>query len=376
MMSNTKPFFRADQVGSLLRPRRLLDARQQWKVGEIGRKELRDIEDDAIAECVRLQEDIGLQAVTDGEFRRENWWIDFISAIDGIEIGTPDAGAGFFSDENNPGGHVPMNVLTTGRLGGGGAISIADFEFLKAQTSKTPKVMIPSPSRIHFHGGRAAVDADVYPSMDDFWNDVAAVYQAEIAALEARGCTYIQIDDPVLTYFLDDRLRGNVTDIGEDPDLLLGLYGDVLGACISRRSADTTIAIHLCRGNAQSQWIAAGSYDRMAAELFPRLAVDSWFLEYDDERSGGFEPLRHIPDGTKVVLGLVTTKTGRMEDRDEIRARITEAAKVIPLENLGLSPQCGFASVDIGNKIAFEDQNAKLRMIIETAADVWNGAAS
>ncbi len=375
-MSNARPFFRADQVGSLLRPQRLLDARQKWQAGEMGRDELREIEDDAIAECVRLQEKIGLEAITDGEFRRENWWIDFISAIDGIEISAPDTEAGFFSDKDNQGGYVPKNVLTTCKLGGGGAISVADFEFLKAQTSRTPKVMIPSPSRIHFHGGRAAVDADVYPSMDDFWNDIAAVYQAEIAALEACGCTYIQIDDPVLTYFLDDRLRGNVGDIGEDPDLLLGLYGDVLGACISRRSANTTIAIHLCRGNAQSQWIAAGSYDRMAAELFPRLAVDSWFLEYDDERSGGFEPLRHIPDGTKVVLGLVTTKTGRMEDRDEIRARIAEAAKVVPLENLGLSPQCGFASIDIGNKIAFDDQNAKLGMIVKIAAEVWDDAAS
>ncbi len=375
-MSNAKPFFRADQVGSLLRPRHLLDARQKWQADEISREELREIEDGAIAECVRLQEEIGLEAITDGEFRRENWWIDFISAIDGIKISAPDTDAGFFSDEDNPGGYVPKNVLTTGRLGGGGAISIADFEFLKAQTSRTPKVTIPSPSRIHFHGGRAAVNADVYPSMDDFWNDVAAVYQAEIAALEARGCTYIQIDDPVLTYFLDDRLRGNVADIGEDPDLLLGLYGDVLDTCISRRSANTTISIHLCRGNAQSQWIAVGSYDRMAAELFPRLAVDSWFLEYDDERSGGFEPLRHIPDGTKVVLGLVTTKTGRMEERDEIRARIAEAAKVVPFENLALSPQCGFASIDIGNKIAFEDQNAKLRMIVEIAADVWDDAAS
>ena len=375
-MNDAGPFFRADQVGSLLRPQRLLDARRDWKAGELDRGELRQIEDGAIAECVRLQEEIGLQAVTDGEFRRENWWIDFISAIDGIEISDPDTGAGFLGDDDKPGGYVPKNVLTTGRLGGGGAISVADFEFLKAQTSRTPKMMIPSPSRIHFHGGRAAVDAEVYPSMDDFWNDVAAVYQAEIAALEASGCAYIQIDDPVLTYFLDDRLRKNASAIGEDPDRLLGLYGDVINACISRRSAGTRIAIHLCRGNAQSQWIAAGSYDRMAAELFPRLAVDSWFLEYDDERSGGFEPLRHMPDDTRVVLGLVTTKTGRMEDRDEIRARIAEAAKVVPIERLGLSPQCGFASVDVGNRIAFEDQNAKLAMVVELAADVWGGTAS
>jgi 5-methyltetrahydropteroyltriglutamate--homocysteine methyltransferase len=368
---SAKPFFHADQVGSLLRPQNLLEARLEWKAGKISRAELRTIEDAAITDVVKMQETLGLDAVTDGEFRRENWWIDFIEAIDGIEISAPDDESAFRQNPEHGGNYVPKNVLTTGKLGGGGTISIADFDYLNSCTSKTAKVMIPSPSRIHFHGGRKAVSEDVYPSMDDFWSDIAALYQAEIAALEDRGCRYIQIDDPVLTYFLDDRLRGNAADIGEDPDKLLGLYGDVINDCISKRRDDTCISIHLCRGNAQSQWIAAGSYDAMAEELFPRVNVDAWFLEYDDDRSGGFEPLRFMPDGTKVVLGLITTKTGKMEDAGEIRARIDQAAKVMPLENLALSPQCGFASIDIGNKIAFDEQSAKLGMMLEIAGDVW-----
>ena len=369
---STKPFFHADQVGSLLRPQNLLDARLDWKAGKLSAEDLRKIEDAAIAGVVKMQEDLGLDAVTDGEFRRENWWIDFIQAIDGIEIAEPDADSAFHQNPEHGGTYVPKNVLTTGKIGGGGTISVADFDYLNQCTSKTAKVMIPSPSRIHFHGGRKAVSEDIYPSMDDFWADIAALYQAEIAALEDRGCRYIQIDDPVLTHFLDDRLRSNAADIGEDPDKLLGLYGDVINACIEKRSSDTCISIHLCRGNAQSQWIASGSYDAMAEELFPRVNVDAWFLEYDDDRSGGFEPLRFMPDGTKVVLGLITTKSGQMEDPAEIRARVDQAAKVIPLENLALSPQCGFASIDIGNKIAFDEQSAKLGMMLEIAGDVWS----
>ena len=368
---SAKPFFQADQVGSLLRPQKLLDARNDWKTNKITRADLRLIEDQAIADCVKLQEEIGLNAVTDGEFRRENWWIDFISSIDGIEISEPDQGSTFQQQSNKAGTYVPKNVLTNGKINGGGTLSVQDFDYLKKCTTKTPKVMIPSPSRIHFHGGRSAVNEDIYPSMDDFWSDIVELYRAEIRALENRGCHYIQIDDPVLTYFLDDRLRKNTAKIGEDPDRLLGHYGDIINQCIAKRSSETYLSLHLCRGNAQSQWIAAGSYDAMAQELFPRVNVDSWFLEYDDERSGGFDPLRFIPEGTKVVLGLVTTKTGALEDRDEIQARIKEAAKVIPLENLGLSPQCGFASIDVGNKIAFEDQIKKLNLVLEVAEQVW-----
>ena len=369
-----KPFFRADQVGSLLRPQKLLDARVDWKAGKISTEDLRALEDEAIAEVVRMQEELGLEAVTDGEFRRENWWIDFISAIDGIEISEPDVDSAFHQNPQHGGNYVPKNVLTTGKIGGGGTISVADFEYLQGCTSKMAKVMIPSPSRIHFHGGRAAVSEDVYPTMDEFWADIVTLYQEEIAELERRGCTYIQIDDPVLTYFLDDRLRANTADIGEDPDKLLGLYGDVLNAYMEKRSSDTYVSIHLCRGNAQSQWIAEGSYEAMAEELFPRVNVDAWFMEYDDERSGGSEPLRYMPDGVKVVLGLITTKSGEMEDPAEIRARIDEAAKVMPLDSLALSPQCGFASINIGNKISYDQQTAKLQMVLDIADDVWGAA--
>ena len=371
---NDKPFFRADQVGSLLRPQKLLDARTEWKARKISAEDLRILEDEAIADVVRMQEDLGLEAVTDGEFRRENWWIDFISAIDGVEISEPDVDSAFHQNPTHGGNYVPKNVLTTGKIGGGGTISIADYEYLQGCTSKMAKVMIPSPSRIHFHGGRAAVSEDVYPTMDEFWADIVTLYQEEIAELERRGCTYIQIDDPVLTYFLDDRLRANTSDIGEDPDQLLGLYGDVLNACMEKRSSDTYVSIHLCRGNAQSQWIAEGSYEAMAEELFPRVNVDAWFMEYDDDRSGGFEPLRYMPDGVKVVLGLITTKSGEMEDPSEIRARIDEAAKVMPLDSLALSPQCGFASIDIGNKITYDQQTAKLQMVLDIADDVWGAA--
>ncbi len=368
---SSKPFFRADQVGSLLRPEKLLTARKEWKAEKISLSDLRSIEDKAIQDCVTLQEQLGLKAVTDGEFRRENWWIDFISSIDGIEISEPDQSSTFQQKPEKTGTYVPKNVLTTGKISGGGTLSIEDFEYLTQCTIRTPKVMIPSPSRIHFHGGRRAVSEDIYPSIDDFWSDIVELYQAEIRALEQRGCHYIQIDDPVLTYFLDERLRKNIAKIGEDPDQLLIHYGDIINQCIAKRSSDTYISLHLCRGNAQSQWIAAGSYDAMARELFPRVNVDAWFLEYDDERSGGFSPLRFIPEGTKVVLGLVTTKTGSLEDRDEIEARIQEAAKIVPLEDLGLSPQCGFASIDVGNKIAFEEQNKKLKLVLEVAEKVW-----
>ena len=368
---STKPFFHADQVGSLLWTQELLNVRADWKKGIISREDLRISENLAIAACVKMQEELGLRAVTDGEFRRENWWIDFISSIDGIEISQPDRDSTFNQSPGHSGTYTPKIVLTTAKIDGGGTISVDDFDYLNGCSELTAKVMIPSPSRIHFHGGRQSISEDIYPVMDDFWSDIIELYRAEIAELEKRGCSYIQIDDPVLTYFLDERLRKNAAQIGEDPDRLLALYGNVINECIANRSNDTYVSIHLCRGNAQSQWIATGSYEAMAEELFPRVEVDAWFLEYDDERSGGFEPLRFMPDGTKVVLGLLTTKTGQMEDPDEIRTRINEAAKFVPLENLALSPQCGFASIDIGNNIAFDEQTAKLKMMLGIASDIW-----
>ena len=372
--SARKPLFRADHVGSLLRPPELLAARGKWKSGEMDAAQLREIEDKAIADVVTLQEELGLQAVTDGEFRRENWWIDFISAIEGIEISSPDEAAGFQKAPGTASGYVPKNVRTVGRLGRPGDILADDFAFLNGKTANTAKVTIPSPTRVHFHGGDASVDDGAYPDKDAFWEDLARVYRDEIAALEALGCRYIQIDDPVINYFVDTRMRDNLRTIGEDPDTLIHRYARLLNDCVSERSPETYLTIHLCRGNAQSAWIAEGGYEPLAEALFPAIDVDAWFLEYDDARSGGFEPLRFMPDDRCVVLGLVTTKRGDMEDRDEILRRIEEASEYVPLDRLGLSPQCGFASVDLGNLIAVEDQAAKLSFVIDLAREVWGEA--
>ena len=370
-MTGNTPFFHADHVGSLLRPQRLHEARAAWHAGRIDAAALAAVEDECIAEAVKMQEVAGLESVTDGEFRRENWWIRFIGAIEGVEITEPVADDAFEQNPDHGGGYLPKGVKITGKLGGSGNISVRDFDFLRRTTKRTAKMTLPSPTRMVYYGGRDVVDRDAYPTMDDFWSDVATVYQREIAALEAAGCSYIQIDDPVLTYFLDERIRGEMSAAGQDPDEQLAIYGDAINACISTRSPDTYLSLHLCRGNAASLWNAEGSYDRMAKSLFPRMNVDAWFLEYDDARSGGFEPLRHMPADKKVVLGLVTTKTGRMENADELRARVAEAAKIVPLERLGLSPQCGFASDHLGNRITLEDEIAKLRLVVETASEVW-----
>lgn len=375
-MSSTprKPLFRADHVGSLLRPPELLAAREKWKSGALDAAGLRAVEDEAIADAVGLQEDLGLGAVTDGEFRRENWWIDFIAAIEGIEISSPDEAAGFQKAPGTASGYVPKNVRTTGRLGRRGDILADDFAFLNGKTSRTAKVTIPSPTRIHFHGGDASVDDTVYPDKDAFWDDLARVWREEIAALEALGCRYIQIDDPVINYFVDTRMRDNLKSVGEDPDTLIHKYARLLNACVSGRKPETYLTLHLCRGNAQSAWIAEGGYEPLAEALFPVVDVDAWFLEYDDARSGGFEPLRFMPDDSCVVLGLVTTKRGDMEDRGEIKRRIEEASRYVSLDRLALSPQCGFASIDLGNLVTVDDQAAKLSFVIDLAREVWGEA--
>lgn len=372
-MTGSKPFFRADHVGSLLRPKELLDARNDHAAGKISAADLRAAEDNAIVECIRMQEDAGISAITDGEFRRENWWIYLIAAMDGVEITDPTDDDAFQPSDSDHGGHyVPKGVKVTGKVGGGGRIMLDHYDFIRRNTDRTPKITLPSPTRMVYYGGRSVVDQDVYPSMDDFWSDVATVYQAEIAALEAQGCNYIQIDDPILTYFLDQRIRAGMVAGGIDPDEQLSVYTDAINACISTRSPDTHLSLHLCRGNAASQWNAEGGYDGFAQSIFPKMNIDTWFLEYDDGRSGGFEPLRHMPEDRNVVLGLVTTKTGRREDPAEIRSRIDEAAKIVPKDRLALSPQCGFASIDAGNTISFEDEAAKLKFVVDTAAEVWS----
>ena len=371
MSDQSKPFFRADHVGSLLRPQKLLEARASWKGGKLTFEALQNIEDEAIREVVKLQENVGLKAITDGEFRRENWWIDFISQIEGIVISEPDVSSEFKTDGGKGSGYIPKVVKTVSKITHNRSILERDLETLLKHTKETPKVTIPSPTRIHFHGGRAAVDLEAYPNLSNFWSDIARFYQDEIAALEQKGCRYIQIDDPVLTYFLDDRMRNNLQDIGENPDTLIDTYATLLNDCIKNRRDETYLTMHLCRGNALSSWIVSGGYAGLANSIFPKIDVDSFFLEYDDERSGDFEPLNLMPNGKKVILGLVTSKRGELETADAIKRRIEEASKIIPLENLALSPQCGFASVDVGNLITLDDQMSKLELVVKTAETIW-----
>ena len=374
MSDQSKPFFRADHVGSLLRPKKLLEARANWKSGKLTFEALQNIEDEAIREVVKLQENVGLKAITDGEFRRENWWIDFISQIEGIVISEPDVSSEFKTDGGKGSGYIPKVVKTVSKITHNRSILDRDFETLLKHTKETPKVTIPSPTRIHFHGGRAAVDLETYPDLNKFWSDIARFYQDEIAALEQKGCRYIQIDDPVLTYFLDDLMRNNLQNIGENPDALINTYATLLNDCIRNRRDDTYLTMHLCRGNALSSWIVSGGYAGLANSIFPNIDVDSFFLEYDDERSGDFAPLDLMPNGKKVVLGLVTSKRGQLETADSIKRRIEEASKIIPLENLALSPQCGFASVDVGNLITLDDQMSKLELVVKTAETIWGNS--
>ncbi|HIB19948.1 MAG TPA: 5-methyltetrahydropteroyltriglutamate--homocysteine S-methyltransferase [Rhodospirillales bacterium] len=374
MSDQSKPFFRADHVGSLLRPKKLLEARASWKGGKLTFEALQNIEDEAIREVVKLQENVGLKAITDGEFRRENWWVDFISQIEGIVISEPDVSSEFKTDGGKGSGYIPKVVKTVSKITHNRNILDRDFETLLKHTKETPKVTIPSPTRIHFHGGRAAVDLETYPDLNKFWSDIARFYQDEIAALEQKGCRYIQIDDPVLTYFLDERMRNNLQNIGENPDALINTYATLLNDCIRNRRDDTYLTMHLCRGNALSSWIVSGGYAGLANSIFPNIDVDSFFLEYDDERSGDFAPLDLMPNGKKVVLGLVTSKRGQLETADSIKRRIEEASKIIPLENLALSPQCGFASVDVGNLITLDDQMSKLELVVKTAETIWGNS--
>lgn len=370
-----KPFFRADQVGSLLRPASLLAARDAFERGAMTLDNLHLAEDAAIASVARQQEQLGFDVVVDGEFRRENWWIDFARSLRGVEI--QDGKSASFVKEGSDCGHdhswqyVPKNVFVNDRIALENSSNARDFASLKAAVNVNAKITIPSPTRLHFHGGRAAVSSSAYPDIEVFFADVVRVYQQEIAALEAVGCRYIQIDDPLLTYFISDRLRAEVTAAGEDPDVRLARYIQLTNDCIANRRSDTAIGIHVCRGNSRSGWISEGGYARIAQAVFGGLKCDHLLLEYDDERSGDFEPLRHIPHGQRVVLGLVTTKHGQLEAQGDLLRRIDAASKFVPLENLALSPQCGFASTVEGNIITQDDQWKKLALIVDTAKRVW-----
>jgi 5-methyltetrahydropteroyltriglutamate--homocysteine methyltransferase len=368
----TRPPFRADHVGSLLRPPELLRAREDLAAGRIDAAELRGIEDEAIREIVRRQEEVGLQSATDGELRRASWHMDFIYQLDGI---TKEAGhiAVRFFNEDGEIEFTPAALHIDGKLGVSRTIFGEDFRFLQETvTTNVPKLTIPSPSMVHYRGGKAAIDPRVYPEVDEFWADLTAAYREEVRRLGELGCTYLQLDDTSLAYMNDPHQRAYIASIGGDAERQHVEYIHHINEALAGRPEGMTVTTHMCRGNFQSSWAAEGSYDFVAEALFHELDVDGFFMEWDDERSGGFEPLRLLPKGEKqVVLGLVTTKHGELESRDTLLRRIEEAARFAPIEQLCLSPQCGFSSTVEGNLLTQEQQWAKLRLIVEVAAEVW-----
>jgi len=370
--SRTAPPFRADHVGSLLRPRRLLQARGDFAAGTIDAAELRRIEDEAIREIVRKQEETGLQSATDGEFRRASWHMDFIYQLDGV---TQEAGH-IAVRFHNPDGDIewtPAALHVSGKLGVSTTIFGDDFRFLQETvTTSVPKLTIPSPSMVHYRSGKAHIDESIYPELDAFWSDLTAAYREEVRRLGDLGCAYLQVDDTSLAYMNDPHQRDYVESIGGDHDRQHIEYIKHINESLADRPAGMRVTTHMCRGNFRSSWAAEGSYDFVAEALLNDLQVDGFFMEWDDERSGGFEPLRFLPKGDKqVVLGLVTTKRGELESKDELKRRIDEAARYAPIEQLCLSPQCGFSSTVEGNELSEEQQWAKLRLIVEVAEEVW-----
>jgi len=365
------PPFRADHVGSLLRPPELLQARDDYAAGTIDADELRGIEDEAIREIVRMQEAIGLRSATDGEFRRASWHMDFIYQLDGVEKDSGHISVKFF----NPQGEIeftPAALHVNGRLGVSRTIFGPDFRFLQeTATTNVPKLTIPSPSMVHYRGGRAAIDESVYPGLDSFWADLTAAYRDQVRRLGELGCTYLQLDDTSLAYLNDPHQRDYVSSIGGDPDRQHVEYIRHINESLRERPEGMAVTTHMCRGNFRSSWAAEGSYDYVAEALFNELDVDGFFMEWDDERSGGFEPLRFLPKGKVVVLGLVTTKRGELEQKDELKRRIEDASRFADIDQLCLSPQCGFSSTVEGNALSYDEEVGKLRLIVETAADVW-----
>jgi len=368
MASALDPPFRADQVGSLLRPAHLLEARQRHHDGALSDAELRDVEDAAIAEVVVRQEEVGLRGVTDGEFRRAWFHLDFLQRLHGVSVsGRIESSSG----AQGTVGMTPPRLTVTGKLAHRRDIQVDDFAYLQSVATAMPKVAIPSPTMVHFRGGRAGIDIESYPDLDDFFADLAACYRAEIDALYAAGCRYIQLDDTNLAYLCDAQMRAGAVERGDDPDELPRTYAALINAVIDGRPDDLTVAIHLCRGNYRSTWFAQGGYEPVAEVLFNDLNVDAYFLEYDDERSGDFAPLRHVPADKTVVLGLVSSKFAALEPREDLVRRVEEAAAYVPLDRLCLSPQCGFASTLEGNAVSEDDQWAKLRHVVDTAAEIW-----
>jgi len=369
MTRRTTPPFRADHVGSFLRPKELLDARERQKKGEITRAALREVEDRAIRDVVKFQEDLGLHGITDGEFRRTYFHVDFLEQLEGVEV--RQGAMGRFHGAAGEVDFAPPVMHVVSKLRHAKPIQLADFEFLRSLTRKTPKVTIPSPTMLHFRGGRQAISKEAYPDLEGFYADITACYREELKQLGEAGCKYVQLDDTNLAYLCDPKMREGAKQRGDDPDWLPHRYAGLINASIAGRPRDMTVCIHLCRGNFRSAWVAEGGYEPVAEALFGSMNVDGYFLEYDDARSGDFSPLRFVPKDKVVVLGLVSTKVGELEAKDMLKRRIDEAAKFVPLEQLALSPQCGFSSTVHGNEIMRESQAAKLKLVIDVAREVW-----
>ncbi len=368
----TSPPFRADHVGSLLRPAALLQAREGHAAGRVTDAELRAVEDAAIRDAVRKQEEVGLQSATDGEFRRASWHMDFIYQLDGITKEAGNIAVKFFKEDGEI-EFTPAALHVDGRLGVSTTIFGDAFRYLQdTVTRAVPKLTIPSPSMVHYRGGKAAIDPAVYPQMDAFWADLTAAYREQVRRLGELGCTYLQFDDTSLAYMNDPHQREYIASIGGDPERQHVEYIHHINEALAGRPEGMTVTTHMCRGNFRSAWAAEGGYDFVAEALFSELEVDGFFMEWDDERSGGFEPLRLLPKGDKhVVLGLVTTKRGELESRDALLRRIDAASQYAELDQLCLSPQCGFSSTVEGNALTEEEQWAKLRLIVDVAAEVW-----
>jgi len=368
----TTPPFRADHVGSLLRPKRLLEARDKHAAGQLSLEELRAIEDEAIREVVQMQRDVGLQSATDGEFRRSSWHMDYIYQLGGIEKAPGDIRVKF----HNPDGDIeftPAAIHVAEKVHLAQPIFAQDFSFLRDTVAEgiTAKLTIPSPSMVHYRGGAAAIDPAVYPDTGQFWADLTSAYADQVRAVHELGCRYLQFDDTSLAYLNDPAQRAEMAAKGEDAEHLHEAYIRHINEALARKPDGLTVTTHMCRGNFRSSWAAQGGYDFVAEALFGELGVDGFFLEYDDARSGGFEPLRFVPKDKMVVLGLVTTKRGQLEDKDTLKRRIEEASQHVGIEQLCLSPQCGFSSTVEGNALTYDEEVAKLSLIVETAAEVW-----
>ena len=370
MAPRSQPPFRADHVGSLLRPPELLAARERFRRGELDGQGLRQLEDSAIRDVVRQQQDIGLQAVTDGEFRRTLWHMDFLRQFANVAVARSAVQVSFHTQEGDI-HRAPSALKVDGPLSRPRPIFVAHFEFLKSVATAVPKITLPSPSVLHFRGGRDAIDRAAYPALAGFYADLARVYSEEVRDLAAAGCRYLQLDEVNFAYLCDPKLRREVQNIGEDPDTLPHTYARLINQSIATRGPDMTVCMHLCRGNFEGAWLAEGGYEPVAEVLFNEIDVDGYFLEYDTERAGGFEPLRFVPRNKTVVLGLVSSKRGQLETREALRARVEAAARFMPLEQLALSPQCGFASGERGNKLTCAEQFAKLQLVVDVAREIW-----